>query len=201
MVIAKNLDEILNDLSKKHSVGEEYILGIVQAQYTKENVKKIIKDYYNIWDKQSGKFIDFYWLGYGKYLPDREQTDDKIILDYPFNNSNKYYDEDKYVEGLSAIKQLTGKDFHGINLFLFQCEGDKIIGSRKALRINISKLIKKDIENLEQYVDCVFKTAKTATDLQEFKKRYNFISLREGLKQINIIELINLVISVYGAVK
>lgn len=101
---ALSLESLINRVNSKYEKDEQRVVGIMLARYDLKVTRTLVNECYQYWHKNTGNGFDIFWVGYGAYLPETEESDTKIIMDFRGNVDHAYYDLDAFI---SAKRELT----------------------------------------------------------------------------------------------
>lgn len=98
MVEALRLPELCQQVRERYDHDEKRVVGIMMARYDLDITKAIVEQNYQYWHRNTRKYIDVFWAGYGAYLPPNDETSTKTILNFSGNTQRVYFDLDAFIE-------------------------------------------------------------------------------------------------------
>ena len=128
------LEEALNYLELEKKVkdkNKDYnhrVMGIVLAHYSDSLVKNLVHDFYSRWDRVTGYDLDMFWAGYGKYLPECNENDGKVILKFDGNENSVYFDTNQFQDIQKKIYTNLKESYKGNpQIILLECQSGALI--------------------------------------------------------------------------
>lgn len=170
---ALSLERLKQKVSQKYDYDEKRIVGIIFARYDLPLTQDIINSCYSYWHKNTGKTINIFWAGYGKYIHPDAENEDKIILKFAGNKNNVYYDRSAFV----SIK----KEFNRIYKNAYQDRLQLILVNYYDGKLHFDESIKID---LEDNLDPNFATIRQLMEFitNECEEKYDVVNLARKLK-------------------
>lgn len=96
MIPALDYSKLESECGKRYAKYESRVTGIILAPYTHPYIKDLVDKFYQHWDINTNKDFDLFWAGYGAYLQETEEKDEKIILNFSNNRKRVYYDAEAF---------------------------------------------------------------------------------------------------------
>lgn len=170
---ALSLERLKQKVSQKYDYDEKRIVGIIFARYDLPLTQEIINSCYSYWHLNTGKTINIFWAGYGKYIHPDAENEDKIILKFAGNKNNVYYDRSAFV----SIK----KEFNRIYKNAYQDRLQLILVNYYDGKLHFDESIKID---LEDNLDPNFATIRELMEFitNECEEKYDVVNLARKLK-------------------
>ncbi|MBE6789898.1 MAG: hypothetical protein E7535_01750 [Ruminococcaceae bacterium] len=170
---ALSLERLKQKVSQKYDYDEKRIVGIIFARYDLPLTQEIINSCYSYWHMNTGKTINIFWAGYGKYIHPDAENEDKIILKFAGNENNVYYDRSAFV----SIK----KEFNRIYKNAYQDRLQLILVNYYDGKLHFDESIKID---LEDNLDPNFATIRELMEFitNECEEKYDVVNLARKLK-------------------
>lgn len=98
MVEALTLTRLHEEVRERYAHDEQCVVGIMMARYDLGVTKDIVEQNYQYWHRNTRKYFDVFWAGYGAYLPPSDESLTKTILKFPGNTQRAYFDLDAFIE-------------------------------------------------------------------------------------------------------
>lgn len=170
---ALSLERLKQKVSQKYDYDEKRIVGIIFARYDLPLTQEIINSCYSYWHMNTGKTINIFWAGYGKYIHPDAENEDKIILKFAGNENNVYYDRSAFV----SIK----REFNRIYQNAYQDRLQLILVNYYDGKLHFDESIKID---LEDNLDPNFATIRELMEFitNECEEKYDVVNLARKLK-------------------
>ncbi len=174
---ALTLEKLNRKISNKYEYDEKRIVGIIMARYDLKLTQSIIDGCYLYWHENTGKVLDFFWAGYGKYLCPDDENKDKIILKFDGNDNRVYYDRKAFI----SIKN----EFNNIFKKAYQDKVQLILVNYKNGKLRFDESIKIDLEeNFDENFSNIRELVEFITD--ESTRCHDVLELAKMLKNKNV---------------
>lgn len=127
MIQAFGLKAIEAEVANRYDFDEQRIVGIMLARYDIAVSISIINECYHYWDVNSGKTLDVFWCGYGKYLYPDPNDKKRIPLRPPIDYDGAYFDMVEFVAAKRMLNQRVKKRYNDhIHLILLNYRNGKL---------------------------------------------------------------------------
>lgn len=190
MIPVRTIRDLEEEIASRKS---SKVIGFRIAPYNREEVKRIVDQYYKEWHFLRGENFDLFWLAYGEYGID--ESPNQIILELAGKNEELiYFDLELFQRELREFNEkVEFKATSDFELILFDSYKGKI-NYRKHFRIEFDEYSKENIGLINKIINAIVDNVSDNKTIQEIKKKVKIEIGKSKLKKIKISDLI----SVFG---
>lgn len=139
MELALTLDSLQEQANYKYEHEEKRIVGIMLVRYDISLTRNLINDCYRYWHYNTGKTLDIFWAGYGAYLYEEDQTETKVIMDFPRNDDRAYFDLEAFIGIKDALNSKLKRRYKDRLQFVLLNFSDGKIRFKDAIQIDLEE--------------------------------------------------------------
>jgi len=201
MIKAFGLQAIESEVSQRYDFDEQRIVGIMLARYSISVSKNIIDECYHYWDVNSGKTLDVFWCGYGKYLYPTSEDKKRIPLAPPIDDDGAYFDIAEFVAAKRTLNQRLKRRYNDhVHLILLNYRNGKLHYD-EAFQIDLEENIDENNTKIRDLMEWIVDECETTHCVQELVKHLKVEQFFNTLRGIKVSELIEHALSAASTIQ
>lgn len=200
MEVALTLESLNKKISNKYDYDEKRIVGIMLARYDIAAVRNIINDCYIYWHHNTGKYLDFFWAGYGAYLCDSEQTSTKIILNFNGNQDRAYFDLEAFITIKNKLNSKLKKQYKDrIQLVLLNYANGKLHFDQ-SFQIDLEENLDENYTSIREIVEWITNECHSCHDVASLIVKLKSNDIWKKIKGISCTDIIKIILNFFKIV-
>ncbi len=197
MIPACNYNEIRKELQCRHDFGESCIVGIMFARYEIKLAQEIINECYQFWDSWSGKTFDMFWVGYGGYCPVDPSETHKILMSFPGNHTNNFFDLREFNDTVRFFSRQTDQKWmysDKLQLMLINYSHSKL-RFNEYITVDLEENLDMYHSNIRQLVTDIINKTESMTDVKQIAKSMRTDRFWQAIKGVSVSDIISIATS------
>lgn len=198
MVEALTLEKLNKKIEKRYAYDEKRVVGIMMARYDLNLTKAIVEQNYQYWHRNTRKYIDVFWAGYGAYLPPNDETSTKTILNFSGNTQRVYFDLDAFIDIKEEINKHYKKPYEDkLQLILLNYRDGKL-WFEESMIIDLEENLDANYAKIRKIMEFVTRECRREHEVAPIYKKLTLANFIEYIKGISISDVMNAVIGITG---
>lgn len=198
MVEALTLTELCQQVSKRYDYGEKCVVGIMMARYDLSVTKAIIEQNYQYWHRNTRKYIDVFWAGYGAYLSPSDESPTKTILKFSGNTQRVYFDLDAFIEIKEQFNDYFSSPYEDkLQLILVNYRNGHL-WFNESLKIDLEENLDANYSKIREIMEFVTQECRSGHEVSSIATKLKLGHLKNVIKGITISDTIGIVTGIAG---
>ncbi len=198
MVEALRLPELCQQVRERYDHDEKRVVGIMMARYDLDITKAIVEQNYQYWHRNTRKYIDVFWAGYGAYLPPNDETSTKTILNFSGNTQRVYFDLDAFIEIKDQFNNHFSTPYEDKLQLILVNYHDGQLWFNESLKIDLEENLDANYAKIREIMEFVTKECRSEHEVAPIAAKLKLGHLKNIIKGITISDAISTVIGIAG---
>jgi hypothetical protein len=187
---ALTLEALRKNVKRRYDKDEERVVGIMLARYDIVLTQRLIEECYTYWDKNSGKYFDIFWAGYGAYLPEHMESADKTILRFNGNLDRVYFDREAYIGIKDEFYKIFDTSYRdSLKLILVNYRGGELHFD-ESLEIDLEENLDANNRKIRDIMEFVTMECRRESTVHGIARKLRLENIKESIKGITLSEVI-----------
>lgn len=197
---ALSLKRLKERVNTKYEKDEQRVVGIMLARYDLNITRALVNECYQYWHKNTGNEFDIFWIGYGAYLPEDEESDTKIIMDFRGNVDRAYYDLDAFIDAKRELTRVLDYSYNDcIQLLLVNYYNGKL-HFKESFQIDLEQNLDENMASIRKVIEWLTEECCREGNVQNVLHKLRMKGMIEKIKGISINEVFDKAVGVAGLI-
>lgn len=198
MVEALTLEKLNKKIEKRYAYDEKRVVGIMMARYDLNLTKDIVEQNYQYWDRNTKKYVDVFWAGYGAYLSPDSETPTKTILKFSGNIDRVYFDLDAFIDIKEEINKHYKKPYEDkLQLILLNYRDGKL-WFEESMKMDLEENLDANYAKIRKIMEFVTRECRREHEVAPICRKLKLENFIEDIKGISISDVMNAVVGITG---
>lgn len=172
----------------------------ILARYDLGVTKDIIEQSYQHWHRNTRKYLDVFWAGYGAYLFPGDESPTKTILKFPGNTQRAYFDLDAFIE----IKDQFNKFFRSpyedkLQLILVNFHNGQLWFDQ-SLKIDLEENLDANYAKIREIMEFVTNECRSECEVAPIAAKLRTEKYKDAFKGVTLSDAIGTIIGIAGLI-
>lgn len=198
MVEALTLTRLHEEVCERYGHDEQCVVGIMMARYDLSVTKDMVEQNYQYWHRNTRKYLDVFWAGYGAYLSPSDESSTKTILRFPDNTQRVYFDLDAFIEIKDQFNEYFSSPYEDkLQLILVNYRNGQLRFS-ESLKIDLEENLDVNYAKIREIMEFVTNECRLEYEVAPIAQKLKLGKLKDIFKGITLSDIISTTIGIAG---
>lgn len=189
---ALTLQTLHKSVKLRYEKDEERVVGIMLARYDLALTQKLVEECYTYWDRNSGKYLDIFWAGYGAYLPPHMESPTKTILKFAGNDDRVYFDTDAYIGIKNEFYDIFDTPYRDSLQLILVNYRDGRLHFDEAVGIDLEANLDANLRTIRDIMEFITMECRKESTVHGLARKMKLAEIKESIKGITISDVIKI---------